>query len=325
MSESVTISAASADAQITTGQKDNTIKPEPPENAPPAKRSRFNKQSGKRKGGTSYSKVEPILSLSIVPRRKVFPVFTSNNGCRNLAHLCYRAIQGRDFRLAQAITELQLAYVLDIAYCNRVVQTAIHHGYAFPLAASRLKQVATGIQLPSVLAQYIEAIGELQLASAATIVPFAADYRQMFPLGTELMLDPMVLLEEAHRNIPPGDWALDVDWIVNYNDATTRASRSGMRFRTVDNNDFKGRAELSTSFTLTNDGLLLPTAPQVMSEAEAQLGATYRFRNYEQLPEWFGESKELLFNAFTAIPFDPQIVFSDICVATFKGAHVSLE
>lgn len=251
-------------------------------------------------------------------------MFTSNNGCRDLAHLCYRAIRGRDFRLANAITELQLAYVLTIAFCNRVVQTAIRFGYAFPLEASRLKQIATGIQLPSVLAQYIESIGEFQMASAATVVPFAGDYRILFPPETRLMLDPAVILDEADRPVPPGAWALDVNWIVDYNDATTRASRSGMRFRTVDNNDFKGRAELLTSFIISNE-MLLPKAPQVMSEAEAQLGATYRFRNYHEIAQWFGDSKELLFDAFTAIPFDPQIVFSDICVAAFKGAHISME
>jgi len=324
MSEPLHASAASADAIKDTGQKEDSYKPNPPETAPPPKRPRFDKQSGKRRGGTSFTKFEPIISLSIVQRKRTFPVFTSNNGCKTLAHLCYRAIQGRDFRLANAISELQLAYVLTIAFCNRVVQTATFCGYAFPLAASRLKQIASGIQLPSVLAQYIESIGQFQMASAAVITPYAANYRELFPPGSSLMLDPAVVLAEAGRNVPPGDWALDTDWIIDYNDATTRASRSGMRFRTVDNNDFKGRAELLTSF-INSDEMLLPKAPQVMSEAEAQLGASYRFRDYNQRDDWFGENKELLFDAFTAIPFDPQIVFSDICVAAFRGAQISME
>lgn len=254
----------------------------------------------------------------------MFPVFTSNQGCRSLAHLCFRAIQGRDFRLANAITELQLAYVLTLAFCNRIVQTSILHGYAFPLEASRLKQVATGIQLPSVLAQYIESIGEITLANSAVVVPYSASYRELFPPDSVLMLDPAVILAEANRVVPPGEWAIDVNWIVDYNDATTRASRTGMRFRSVDNNDFKGRAEMVVSYEM-QDHMLLPKAPQVMSQAEAQLGATYRFREYTERNQWFGENKDLLFDAFTAIPFDPQIVFSDICVAAFKGAQITTD
>lgn len=250
--------------------------------------------------------------------------FTSNQGCRILANLCYQAIRGRDYRLANAITELQLAYVLSVAYCNRIVQTAINHGYAFPLEASRLKQVATGIQLPSVLAQYIESIGLVPLASTASVVPFAANYREMFPPGSLLMLDPAQILEEAGRLIPPGEWALDIEWIVNYNDATTRASRTGMRFRSVDNNDYVGRIEMAISYRDSGD-MILPVSPQTSSEAEAQLGASYRFRNYADIDQWFGMNKELLFEAFTAIPFDPRIQFSDICVAAFKGAAITVD
>lgn len=324
MSEPPSVNVASADAKED-GQKEDSKHTAPtPKNEPQPKRRRFTETTGKRRGGTSYAKTEPPISLSIVPRKKVFPVFTSNLGCQELARLCYRAIQGRDYRLATAVTELQLSYVLIIAFCNRIVQTAIQHGYNFPLEASRLKQVATGIQLPSVLAQYIESIGAVVMASGATVVPFAADYRDLFPNGNKLMVDPATILREAQRPVPNGDWALDVDWIIEFNDATTRASRTGIRFRAVDNSGFTGRVEMLTSYIM-EQGMLLPKAPQVMSEAEAQLGASYRFRNYCDFDGWFGENKALLFDAFTAIPFDPQIVFSDLCVAAFKGAHISTD
>jgi len=205
------------------------------------------------------------------------------------------------------------------------VQTSLKHGYAFPINASRLKQVASGIQLPSVLAQYIEAIGSFQLSSTATVVPLSKDYAEMFPPGSILMVDPAELLLEANRDVPHGDWALDVEWIVAYNEATTRASRTGMRFRNVDQNDLVGRSEMVVSYYETPDDMLQPVAPQVMSEAEAQLGAAYMFRDYNQLGMWPGDNAELLFDAFTAIPFDPRVVVSDICVASFKGLQITMD
>lgn len=210
-----------------------------------------------------------------------------------------------------------------IAYYNRIVQCAITHGYSYPLGASRLKQVATGIQLPTVLAQYIESIGSLELSTGATIVPFVDEYPVL--AEHELMLGPRAILEGSERVVPPGEWALDVDWIVGYNDATTRASRSGMKFRNVDNTDLRGRNEMTVSYVPTSDSMLLPKAPQIMSEAEAQLGATYQFRNYQEIDHWIGENKALLYDAFTAIPLDARVVFSDICVAAFRGAQVTVD
>lgn len=321
MSEPSTVSTASADARkdgnTTEVTDDKQIEPM-------VKKPRFNKSATKRHAGAAYTKEKPVTSLNIVPRRKIFPIFVSNQGVIPLANYVYRAIEGRDFRLARAITELQLAYALTIAYANRVVQISLHHGYSFPEHASRLKQIATGIQLPNVLCQYIESIGEFTLSSTATVVPFSGDYRTLFPADSRLMIGPDEILRLADRPVPEGPWALDPDWIVMYNDSTSRASRTGMKFRPVDNTDFRGRPELIVSYQIQDD-MLLPTAPQVITEAEAQLGATYRFRDYDQLEGWFGEHRQLLYNAFVGIPFDPQIVFSDICVAAFKGATVSTD
>lgn len=231
-------------------------------------------------------------------------------------------MQGKDFRLANNISELQLRYVLSLAYCNRVAQTAISKCYAFPRGASYLKQVCTGIYLPDILAKYIEAIGSVSLLSGATIVPYAGNYKDMFPEGSDLMLDPASILLEAGREVDTtSEWPIDDRWIVDYNSATTRASRSGMNFRIVNNASYEGRVEMAVSYTVQGE-LLLPGAPQVMSEAEAQLGACYRFRNRTDLPGWLGENTELLFDAFTAIPFRERVLFGDACAASFAGARV---
>lgn len=333
MSNPQTKNAASADAQVTpTDKSDPTVttdqKRRPTQEdkfQPSSKKPRFVRSKATRRGGAAYDKTSPVTSLSIVPRLRIFPIFTSNLGCRLLAEQAFNAIRARDFRLAQNITVLQLSYVLTIAFCNRLAQCGIQFGYAFVQNASFLKQIATGIQLPSVLAQYIESIGAVKMASAASVVPYVADYRRLFPPNSDLMVDPADLLFEAGRPIPPGEWALDSEWIIAYNEATTRASRTGMNFRVVDNTSLNGRSELLVSYLDTPDNMILPKAPQTMSEAEAQLGAVYRFRNYNDRAHWFGMHHELLFDAFTAIPCDPTVVFSDICVAAFKGSFISTD
>lgn len=323
MSDQLQINTASPDAkQEVENSKDGSKHIEPP-----TKRPRFDKSKSNRHGGVAYAKHQPVTSLQIVPRSKHFPIFVSNLGCRSLANFVYAAIRGRDFRLTANITDIQLAYVMAIAYCNRVVQVSQTYGYSFPLEASRLKQVATGIQLPNVLAQYIESIGAVELSSGVSIIPFAGNYRTLFPLNFPLQLDPATLLEEAERPIPDGEWALDTEWIVLYNDATTRASRSGIKFRSVDNTDYRGRSEMAVSWIhdQLNQVQVLPLAPQVLSEAEAQLGAAYNFRRYDQIEHWLGENKELLFNSCVGIAFDPQVAISDVCVAAFRGAVLSTD
>lgn len=239
--------------------------------------------------------------------------------------MCFQTVRCKDFRLAANITELQLTYALCIAFCNRIAQCSIYHGYSYPENASRLKQVASGIQLPAVLASYIESIGSVTMSNGVTVVPYVTTPDLLFPSTNLQMIGPGAILGLAGREIPPTPWQLDDNWIIAYNDATTRAARSGMNFRPVDNSTYTGRLEMLVSYRATDDGLLLPEAPQSMTEAEAQLGAVYRFRDRNNTFHWLGDNHELLFNSHTAIPLDPHVLFSDICVAAFKGMFVSTD
>lgn len=209
-----------------------------------------------------------------------------------------------------------------MAWTSRVVQCANHYGYAIITSESPLKMATKGIQLPNVLAQYIESIGKVDLATGARIVPFAGEPATLFPPGHPLMLNPVDILIAAERPVPHGDWNIDREWIVEYNEATSRASRSGIGFRTVDNTSFEGRLEMAVSFTQDED-LLLPHAPQRMPESVAHLGAMYRFRDYAVVMDWPGANKELLHNTFLARPVDPLTEFSEMCVASFSGLKAS--
>lgn len=322
--ESVNLPASGAK---TVSKEPVTAQPAPSESSnskqqqqtgPKSKKPRFSKQKGSKHGGTSYSKTSSRSGLQMVTRRRVFPVFTSNLGVRTVAAIIYDSMVGRDYRLGQTITLIQLQYVLCIAWCNRLCQIGQSEGTAFPLQASRLKSIASGIVLPDILCKFVECIGKVRTLSGVEVVPWVADYHQLFE--NDLMVSPADLLHEAERPIPRGDWALDVDWIIAYNDATTRAGRTGMKFRNVDNAALSGRPELLVSYSVVEEELI-PWCPQVLLESEGQLGAAYQWRNRADIDRWPGTNKELVFNAFSTVPFDPRVFLTDIAVTAFSGAR----
>lgn len=290
--------------------------------SPAPKKHRFTSTVTNRRGGTSYSKQNDITTLSSTPTLPFFPVYVSNLGCRTLAELVLACIRGRDYRIATAIPLLQLVYVTIIAYCNRVVQVSTESGYAKPSFASRLKSVAKGIMLPDVLAKYIETIGLVTCANGIVIAPWAANYEEMFPDGTDMMIDPATILQEADRPIPPGDWCIDVAWILAYNASTSRGARTGMKFRVVEDNSFVGDVKMLVSWTNEAPfiGEVTPYCPERISRAEMALGAAYQFRCYTDIRAWFGTHKQLLYRSFTTAPVNPATLVNDICVASFSGA-----
>lgn len=236
-----------------------------------------------------------------------------------MAKHCYNVILRKDYRLAQNITTAQLQYVLTIAWISRLVQCANTLGYANIDGESQLKRAAKAIQLPNILAQYIEALGRFELSSGAVIAPYAHDYRQLFPIDSPLMMDPADLLDVAGRPVPDGPWPIDKEWILEYNEATTRAARSGMGFRLVDNSTYEGRVEMVVSYRQDDEGLYTPFSPQRIAEAEAHLGAIYRYRDMTETLFWPGTNHELVAPTFTGNRVDPDIGLSDLLVASFKG------
>lgn len=259
--------------------------------------------------------------LQNAPKAKYFPVFTSNFGVTQLAEIVYRTLIGRDFKLATSVTQLQLEYVLTIAFINRVVQCAITTGTNLNIPeASRLKQVSKGINLPGVLVKYIESIGTFCLQNGATVIPQAGGYRQMFPLDSRLVRDPLTILREAGRNDQGfAEWPIDTDWIEAWNQSTTRQSRLGMKFSTV-GDTIEGRVEMVCSYRIDNDAFpsrIECFAPQDATEVETRLGSVYAFRNVDELQQWPGGNKPLVFHSHTAGNIEPHQFFADVCVSSF--------
>jgi len=287
----------------------------------PSKRPRFNqtKASGLRHGGTSYSKTPVVSSLQAVTRLPTFPIFVGNQGCRHLPEIVFDVLRAKDHRIADNFTLSQLQYVTTLAFANRVVSISIEHGYAMPANASRLSQVAKGIRLPDILAKYIEAIGSVVLPTGVTVVPFSGDYEALFPQENQEVISPSQFLIEAERPVPQQDWALDIDYIIAYNNATTRASKTGLKFRTVDLATSTGRTEMVVSYRNTNDNEVIPLSPTSISEQEIKLGACYAFRDYDNRNQWLGQNSELCFNSYEGRSFNRTLTVSELCVNAMSG------
>lgn len=287
--------------------------------APKHTRPKFTKapRSGRR-GGAAYTQQEKPSSLHLKSRISYYQVFTSNLACYHLGRQCHQVIEFKDYRLAQNITVEQLQYVLTIAWISRTVQIANRLGYAMIQGESLLKLASSGIQLPNLLAQYVECLGTIELSSGANLVPRAGQYRDMFPKHHPFMMDPGDLLQAAGRPIPLGEWPIDRQWILEYNEATTRAARSGIGFRKVDYSTTEGRVEQIVSYRPIGDGLYVPYAPQRITEAQAHLGVIYRFRDRTDSDFWYGVNQHLVSDTFIGLPMDPLVEFSNLCVDALR-------
>jgi len=287
---------------------------------PPVKKPVYrNKQHGK--SHSAPQSKQTTSSLLIQPSRSLFPIFCSNIGTARLASIIFRLLTSRDAKLQQSITLLQCEYVTTMAFLNRLVILGTDLGYTLGIdGASRLKECAKGIWLPQLLAKYIESLGSYTLASGVTVVPWVSDYETMFPNGNSpVMRGPASILEDAGRVVPLSPWAIDTEWIINWNMSMTRASRQGLKFQQISTTVTEGRAEMVCSYCEQGDQgaiFTVPYAPQTISTAEAQLGAAYQFRNIAETEDWPGGVSELVYPACSGVRFEADMFLTNLALQT---------
>lgn len=303
-----------------------------PESQPPQKhpnkRRRFNSSfSSKTKSDVTFEKSsEPKTSgIQMYAAQRTFQIYVGNSGIDMLSKVTFAAMQAKDYKMTSNISQLQLKYVLSLAYCNRITQTSIHYGYALDIpAVSDLKRATEFIQLPGLLVKYIETIGVYKKATGGTVAPYSGGPEQLFPHGNSHQISPRSILTEAGRDVPNNPWCIDYAWIQEWNQHTTRPSRTGMSFSNVNSGSYEGRAEMLVSYRSIEDQMdpyapktYVGVAPQTLSEAEGMLGACYGFRNYELQQSWLPGNKPILFAEFLTTEFQPEQYLSDAIVRSF--------
>lgn len=287
-------------------------------------RARFTKRDRPNLAVAHIKSKDPTSSgIAMYPRTKSFIVDVGNTGITRLASTFYNALVLRDSKIGHVTSALQLEYILSISYTHRIVQTAIMHGYAglWP-AVSQLKQAAANIQLPGMLAKYIECIGVYQMATGVMVAPFAGDYHELYPPGPiSRQVSPESILNRADRPIPQNNWRIDIEWINDWNAATTRMYRTGVGLASV-STEYEGRAEMIVSYKLTDDNIstILGVSPQKLTEAEGKLGACYSFRDYNHQATWLpGPENQVLYSTFNTTEFNPEVYLTDLFVANLAA------
>uniref|UniRef100_A0A6P7GNW6 Uncharacterized protein LOC114344693 isoform X2 n=1 Tax=Diabrotica virgifera virgifera TaxID=50390 RepID=A0A6P7GNW6_DIAVI len=226
-------------------------------------------------------KPNPAVRM-MYPRRSHFLVFCSNVGVDMLCEVVYTSMQSRGFLTAGNVSLPQLKYVVCVALWARIASVAAAKGYIthdVPDVTVLLNSVV-GLQLPAVLARYIETLGTFTLANGCTIAPWFASREEM---QNQHQIDYDNYFHEAIpiRPVPGNYWSIDGDWIVSWNQSTTHPA---CHFRPIKWSETEGTAEMIVTPIACEEQYLRPTAPQQLTVFEGQLGSVYRWRDfaYEQ-------------------------------------------
>lgn len=269
-----------------------------------------------RHNGASYSKQPIPSSLAITPIESTFPVYVGNEGIPLLADTCYNLMITRDHRLENRMPALKIAYIVNLAYALRLIQVAEKAGYLLGVRYSDLKHDIGNVLFPDFIAKYLECIGTVKLASGAIIGPVAGNYNIIFPPAHPRQVAPHSQLREAGIDRPDNPWSIHPQWILEYNQACARAVRTGLTFRTI-RTEIEGRIEMAVSF-VEEAGQRIAYAPEVMTEAVAELGAIYAFRRYGDSANWITHSdyNRLLWAPFTGRPFNAIVHANRLCLSS---------
>lgn len=257
-------------------------------------------------------------------RRSYYLILCSNRGLGMLCDVLYQSLQFRDFRMAANVSVEQLKYCTALAIYARSAQLAVELGYIrgdIPELSQLLKAVK-GLQLPSILARYIECLGKVKLAAGPWIAPWFSSRDEMQNRNLH-QIDLDDLLVAAQRPVPENYWSIDRNWISEWNQATTRPSRLGMSFRTIAWSEFSGTVEMIVTPVVSRDvgqDWYRPTAPQSITDVEAQLGACYFWRSFADLRHWPEQTSLICTRLTYGTEVFPSEHWSDCVVRAFVSA-----
>jgi hypothetical protein len=301
-----------------------------PSSFPPQQRGRSKRKFPTGKKAQSSKKPKPAgssnqpasqPSVLAHPIVRHFPIWTANFGALRLCEVVFHSIQGRDNRMAQLLSIEQLFYVTILSFWYRTCM--LGHKFGYRLEAndlSTLKRVAESIYLPSLCRRFVDSIGTYQLPSGAVIAPYVCTLEEANEHAD--LFTPHDALHLAQRPIPDNIWGIDYQWVQNWNQNTTRASRDALGFSKM-SDSLEGSSEFSCSYTDSERraGFIEPLAPFALPRTELDLGAAFRYRNYHQVADWLGEYNYIVYPTHTGEEFEFAQLLADRVVANIVDRH----
>lgn len=274
------------------------------------KKPRYNRSFGNRRGGAGYTKSEIPITLRITPNRTYFPVYCSNLGIPTICSSVHGVMSTRDHRINDYVPLHILKYVTNLSWLHRMVQIAWKSGIFISQDISLLKRHADSLIFPPILCDYIESFGQYRLSNGTTLVPRVLGYddwmqttfpiRGGHPIFSRIMWDVRALFDEQQEAYPENYWLIHQPWIQRYHESTSRANRTGMVYRRV-NDLVEGTTAMCTA--LSTQHFIAGHSCQEMSDPECQLGSSYRMRIFEDRGNWPGEYNHLIHPSFTSTCF----------------------
>lgn len=253
--------------------------------------------------------------LMMYADKATFTLYCSNSGIEFLCCTVFNAIAARDYRSVANVTVDHLRYVTSLCYFYRCIRVTDLVGMRLvPYDLADLKAACTGIRLPAVLCDYIEALGSVQLSTGATVAPWSSTPHEWYSMPG--MWAPGEFLTRLHLQ-GRGPWSINYQAVIAWNNATTRPATRSMGFRTVQFDKIEGSQGILVSARLIRRDLTEPVCMQILPNQEGQLHACYTWRDYDNMIDWPGDTARFTSPIFKAQTVSPSQFWGEVVVASF--------
>jgi hypothetical protein len=266
-----------------------------------------NSRGGKHRPGNqpAYASVKLSNSLMVVPERVHFPVYVSNAGLPVLCRRVYDLLETRDHRLADHVNRDLLTYIVGLAWLNRMAQIAVRTSNHVPPEVSLLKASVGGLFFPPIICDYIESFGTYTCSNGANIMPRVGDIDTiLFTAGGALSVyDHRPTIVILGHQVPENNhWGIVPALVAQYVNGVARSNRTGMVYRTVNNDLVDGQSAMLCSHHSVQD-MTIGWSSQLIADQECQLGAAYMVRDYAERAAWPGDYNHLISPSFSSRQF----------------------
>lgn len=123
-----------------------------------------------RHGGASFEQKTPASSVTTTARQ-IFDVHFEHSGLRRIVNVTRTIYASKDRQLANLLPENLLLYIASLCLYNRWVQLTVRKAAVFVQGASWLNKATENIKLPNAIVDYIESIGDVEMANGCVVTP----------------------------------------------------------------------------------------------------------------------------------------------------------
>jgi len=229
---------------------------------------------------------KPVASLTLTP--PLFPNFelaTSFLHVPATADVYFDMIRSKDQKILNDFTSKEFQYIVLLCVYYRCATITCEMKIRQIQDRNLLGESVNTIQLPNIVAQFVETFGSVPYLGQR-VIPYFRNYQRMITkVG---FLDPRILLRQIlngdydSRDVE-SDWAVYHPIIEKYQKAIARALKTPLAVRTPNYGSVEGRAEFLSVYEPESQGKVSCYSIAPAEIYSCQLGCAYRFRTHDML------------------------------------------